>query len=222
MASNVKPLLFLGAGALLFFLASSDDAEAKDGGGGGGKGKPPPNGDYPFSHCLDDDMPPAMRNQITTVLESVTDAEELRAASEMAASSGFPKAAACLAAKADNLNKGGPGTVPEPEAPELQPMPFKVRMGDTPYYLALYYTGNGARLHELESVNDNLGPWVTRGQERDMSGGLSGGYQIYENWAPGLVIKLPLTWTPWQKAIPKPASTSSSGKMPTPNVGANF
>lgn len=218
----VHPAILLGGAAALLLLLRGDDDEEKP--------EPgeviPPGGvtDYPFEHCLDEAMPPFMRDQVNMLLSQITDPTQLDAAAAMAANSGFIKAAACLKTKADELRSKprpvGPDlpgkvkpTIPTP--PTLGPMPFTVRTGDYPYGLAQYYTGQGARYTELEPLNPNLGPMVTR----TLAGG-TGTYQIYENWAPGLKIVLPLSWLPWTTPLPNPGTQRNSGVMPTPGVGA--
>lgn len=213
------PLILLGIGALLLFATTSDDKkEEKD------KEKLPPGGveDFPFGHCLDDEMPPGMRNQVSEILTTVVNPDELDKAAEAAANGGFPKAAACLKQKAENIRKknasGGPWVPPSINKLEMGNMPFTLRYGDFPYGLAQYYTGQGSRFRELENVNSNLGGWVQM-PLKDQPGKT---YGAYANWAPGLLIKIPQDWSPWNKAYPKPGSQTASNKYPAKAAKENY
>lgn len=232
----------LGGLALAIFAFSGDDK--KGSGGGGGPGGPggglPPGG---WEDCFDDAMPPAFKTALAQVLATVTTPEDLEAAAEMTANAGFPQAAECLLAKADELKGGGggvvltppeipiswpgnippiPGTVPPiPGTPPGQggppgqqgDMPFAVRYGDYPYGLAIYYTGQGGRFKELEPLNPQLGPMVTKQ-------GPQGAYSIYQNWAPGLEIVLPASWNAWSKPLPIPGTQKPSTDYPGGSAAA--
>lgn len=104
-----NPILLLGLLSVIgFVLLKKKDEEGKQGEGGD---KIPPGGveDDAFAACLDDGLPPAMKDQVRNILSSVTDPVQLQAAADIAAQAGFPLAAACLQKKADELKKGSAG-----------------------------------------------------------------------------------------------------------------
>jgi len=86
---------------------------------------------------------------------------------------------------------GIPG-IPMPGVdPQQQPMPFVIRMGDRPYGLAQYWTGDGARFRELEPLNPQLGDLAPGGTQPP-----------YPGWIPGNTILIPIEWNPWAKPTP--------------------
>lgn len=137
--------------------------------------------------------------------------------SDNLASAGYPKAAACAKLRADALRKqlGGsappPPAQPTPDKPPALPnvpvppppavpapvtasdMPFVVRVGDRPYGLALYYTGNGSRMFELAQKNPQMGSLQS-----------VNGVSTYSGWKPGLAILIPAGWHPQEKPLPQP------------------
>lgn len=218
------PLILLGVGALLLF-AGDEEKKKKPEVNGKGNGLPPGGvEDFPFGQCLDDNMPPQMKQEINQILATVTDPQALDTAAAAATQAGFPIAAACLKQKADELRgaapspgptpggiPGIPGGIPGvPTTPKPEPstnMIFTVRWGDFPYGLAQYYTGQGARFKELEPLNPQLGPMITRQ-------GPKGSYSIYQNWAPGLEIQLPASWKPYEKPLPVAGTQTPSTIQP--------
>jgi len=75
-----------------------------------------------------------------------------------------------------------------------QPLSFQIRAGDTPKYLANWYTGDGAKWPQLGPGNPHLG------EQKGSS---------FAGWFPGNTIILPGDWNPWQKDAP-PAQAAAS------------
>jgi hypothetical protein len=78
---------------------------------------------------------------------------------------------------------------PQDWTPALQYATHTLRLGDRPFGLAQYWTGNGGRFRELEAINPSLGA-------------LQSGPLPYTNWVVGFVLNIPPQWAPWQKAPP--------------------
>lgn len=70
-------------------------------------------------------------------------------------------------------------------------MPFVIRMGDRPYGLAGWFTGNGGVFRELEPINPQLGPLLP-----------AGSVPPYAGWIPGAQILIPAEWNPWARPSP--------------------
>lgn len=93
-----------------------------------------------------------------------------------------------------------PGADPtDPATFEGQPKGHIVASGETPQYLASWYTGNQARWGELGAVNPHLGaPYGT----------------TWGAWAPGVPIMLPGDWNPWHKDAPPPKPGGAAAPTP--------
>jgi hypothetical protein len=213
------PLLLLGVGALLL-LTSDDDSKAEK------PAKPPLGGNgppaFPYGDCFDANMPPKIKEQVNEVLLTQTDPGALDAAAQAAAAGQFPKAAACLKKRADELRgKAGPPGPPGPPAPPSTPanpltvtnMPFRVRAGDFPYALAQYYTGQGSRFIELGPLNPNLGPFETTAWDAQTGKPVASAYRY---WDKGPSILIPGSWNPRSKNLPVPGQQNPSDQPPNP------
>ena len=220
------PLILAGVAALLLFGGGDEEdngkAQAPPGPGPGpSPGLPPipmpkpptPMDDIPpvfsYGDCFDDHLPEELKNQFNQALANITNVSLLDQAAATAAAGGFPKVAACLKQKADEL-RGGPPPIQPPVASGN--MPYMLGFGDYPYGLSAYYTGQGMRYKELEPLNPQLGPMENKN-----------GVSQYRNWdqlaANGETIILPAGWNPWQTPLPqKPGpgrGYKSSGVMPS-------
>lgn len=216
------PFVLVAGGLALALLAmGSDDEKKKPGngtGGTGGTGGLPPGIGTDIANCLED-IPEPLRSQILAVIGTVASPEILEGVAEQLAKAGYVEAAECFQARADDLKGETPVVFTPPEMPPNFPpgvglpwpggmaAPFVVRYGDYPYGMAQYYTGQGARYVELEPLNPQLGPMITRT-------GPQGDYSIYQNWQAGLEILLPPSWQPWTKPYPLPGTQKPSGDYP--------
>lgn len=203
MAYKTLVTALVGAGLAYLFLEGTDEEE---------KEKIPPGGveDKPYSQCLDEDMPPAVKKLVLNALKQVTNPADLDKHAETAAKAGFPMAAACLKQKADELRGKGDKPKPKPEPPDQPstletPTPFQIRPGDFPFAVAQYYTGQGERFKELRDINPHLGslhidPYTNTA--------------IYSGWLPGTWIILPPAWKGSERPYPIPGTQNPSHELP--------
>lgn len=75
---------------------------------------------------------------------------------------------------------------------------YTVRKGDTPAFLARYYTGDAKRFTDLGAVNPSLGKLVKKA-----------GLVNYANWKVGLALRLPSSWNSNRKPRPGAAPSAS-------------
>jgi hypothetical protein len=148
---------------------------------------------------------------------------------------GYPMAAACLreyaaGQRAENIPESpappgfdpfDPATwgLPIPDMPDIPgeippggvmpegPRPHTIRFGDIPYYMARYYTGDGARFRELEPINPHIGQLMA-GQ--------------YPGWQVGTNILIPGQWNPWGTAYPPPIAGSAELPEVSPEQEAAY
>lgn len=199
----------LGAGIVGYIaLAPSTSTAAPvkpSGSGGPAPGPLPGPASVPSGSCqLDANIDPALRAEVNAALNSTTlSPADYEGVAQTADQAGYPMAATCLRQKGAavkvqqqvNLDtKGG--------------MPFTIRQGDFPATLALYYTGNPQRFHDLEQLNPQLGSIQT-------INGVSNYYNAagQPTWIPGTQILIPKSWDPLSKPIPPVATGEGQSPM---------
>lgn len=148
----------------------------------------PPKVEIPegLKPCLDENIAPELLAELITAWQSTTlTALNLAEVAQTLTESGFVKAAACFAKKADELlaKKGG--------------LPHTIRSGDIPSLLATYYTGDARRFKELGTVNKQLGKLIT-----------TNGVTNFAKWIVGTEILIPADWKPLAKPVPPLASAA--------------
>lgn len=191
MAKHTGILFALG-GFLALALAASE-SKADEGGAQPGPEPGPEPGPTDALSCVDDDMPPALKAQLEKLLSvndlPPADYENAARASEKA---GFPKAAACLRKKGEERRKELESIV------ELRGgLPHVIRMGDIPFNMAAYYTGQGGRFREFEAKNPQIGK--LRKQLNPVTKVM---VSNYPGWVPGAEIVIPKEWNPLAKPMP--------------------
>ena len=163
----------------------------------------------PSGQCqLDDNIDPTLRAQIVSALNAtnLTPADYEQTA-VMADQANLPKAAACLRQKEAQVQAQQQAIINARGG-----WPFTIRMGDIPSGLAAYYTGNGARFHELEALNPQLGSIQT-------VNGVSNYYSAsgQPTWVPGAQILIPASWNPLSRPLPPVAPGGGPAPAPTPS-----
>jgi len=141
-------------------------------------------------------------------------AEALRMAAQAFTLQGYPLAAAMANSEAAKRGATTPG--PVPPVPPTMPAPpvvtvdtpYRIRSGDIPYYLARYYTGDGARTKEILAVNG------------EMKAVTKDGTTYYQPWNVGSIIRLPASWNVPSKPLSKPATTTASSEPYTVPTGS--
>jgi len=170
-------------------------------------GPTPPAGDK-VGACIsviDAGMPATTKQLTCNMLYSTgTTPAALDLAAQAFDLQGYPIAANMCRTRAAELRGGGTPVPPGPTPPGPTPPvamathPFRIRSGDIPYYLAIYYTGDGSRVKEILAANPNM-----KAVTKD-------GVTHYTPWNVGSIIQLPGSWPVASKPLPKPGSTTAS------------
>ena len=176
----------------LVLLVASRKKSKVDGGGNsypqdGGTGG---TGGASGGGCWDGVPEPLKSQWKALVADPNTPAGALVAAAQIAAASGHKNAAECL------LKSGGGGTPSDA-------IFLKVQEGHMPFYVAEYYTGQGARFKEFEPLNPHLLPFKK-----------TNGIWGYAGWVPGATVQIPPLWSPNLKPVPPPLQKSPPLTVP--------